>query len=415
MRTLVLARFRPHRPTGGAALRNWQNIHALMRFGPVDVVSVGEDGPDDEPHGVRDWTAFSLKRLRENRSLMEVCKTRLWLLRAGVHPSIDVYRSREFAAWLARRVRQERYDTAVVEELSLCPYVDLLNHSGCRVVFDAHNVESALRAVIAPGPEASIQSRIRSRILQRRLISEEGRVIHAASAVWACSTHDAEEIGRLYGRRTGVKVVPNGVNVEAYRNAGVRSPGSDWSDSPITLVYPGTFAYRPNVDAAMRLITAVVPALRSRGYRVRAVLVGRSPSEQMRAAASRDADVEVTGAVESVVPYLEQPCIVTLPIEIGSGTRLKILEAFAVGRPVLTTVKGAEGIDAIDNKELVIRATPESFAEAAIALWRPLKAVWGRRPPHARSPASNQLSREQRLRDDRGTSCPAGCSGLCAL
>ena len=77
----------------------------------------------------------------------------------------------------------------------------------------------------------------------------------------------------------------------------------------------------------------------------------------------------MTGAVESVVPYLEQACVVTLPITIASGTRLKFLEAFAVGRPVVSSAKGAEGIEALDGKHLLIRDTPESMAEAVLDLW----------------------------------------------
>ena len=96
------------------------------------------------------------------------------------------------------------------------------------------------------------------------------------------------------------------------------------------------------------------------------LVLGRNPTpsllEQPQAAS-------VTGAVESVVPYLEQACVVALPITIASGTRLKILEAFAVGRPVVSSAKGAEGIEALNGTHLLIRETPESIAEAVIDLW----------------------------------------------
>ena len=76
----------------------------------------------------------------------------------------------------------------------------------------------------------------------------------------------------------------------------------------------------------------------------------------------------MTGAVDSIVPYLEQPCVVTLPIAIGSGTRLKIVEAFAVGRPVVSSAKGAEGIDAVDGEHLLL-ATARGDGAAVIDLW----------------------------------------------
>jgi glycosyltransferase involved in cell wall biosynthesis len=71
-----------------------------------------------------------------------------------------------------------------------------------------------------------------------------------------------------------------------------------------------------------------------------------------------------------VLPYLERPCIVTVPITLGSGTRLKIIEAFAVGRPVVSTAKGAEGLDAADGEHLMIREGAQAIADAAIAVWR---------------------------------------------
>jgi glycosyltransferase involved in cell wall biosynthesis len=89
----------------------------------------------------------------------------------------------------------------------------------------------------------------------------------------------------------------------------------------------------------------------------------------MIAAAGQDAGINVTGTVDSVLPYLEQPCVVTLPLTLGSGTRLKIIEAFAAGRPVVSTAKGAEGIDAIDGEHLLIREDVDAMADAVIDLW----------------------------------------------
>jgi polysaccharide biosynthesis protein PslH len=205
--------------------------------------------------------------------------------------------------------------------------------------------------------------------LHRRMVAAERRIVMGADVVWACSEHDARQLERVHGRRTRMTVVPNGVDVDSYRRAGALPPGADWSRLPITLLYPGLFNYLPNEDAATRLIRDVLPAVRAHGRSVRLVLVGRNPTPSLLAAARQDAGVEVTGTVESVVPYLEQACVVTLPIAIASGTRLKILEAFAVGRPVVSSAKGAEGIEALDGEHLLIRETPESMAAAVIDLW----------------------------------------------
>src|SRR5687767_2092879 len=201
------------------------------------------------------------------------------------------------------------------------------------------------------------------------MLTTEKQIVEAADLIWACSDFDAREIARVYGRGSGVTVVPNAVDVEAYRRPGASPPGADWSGTPLTMLYAGLFAYPPNAEAARRLVREVLPAVRARGREARVVLVGRDPAPELLEAAREIPGIELTGAVENVVPYLERPCIVTLPITVGSGTRLKILEAFAVGRPVVSTSKGAEGLDAVDGDHLLIREDIDTIADAVIDLW----------------------------------------------
>ncbi len=89
----------------------------------------------------------------------------------------------------------------------------------------------------------------------------------------------------------------------------------------------------------------------------------------MKAAGAGREDVEITGPVESILPYLKQRCLIVLPLRLGGGTRLKILEAFAASRPVISTAKGVEGIDAKDGRHLLVRESAEDIAEAAVRLW----------------------------------------------
>jgi glycosyltransferase involved in cell wall biosynthesis len=197
----------------------------------------------------------------------------------------------------------------------------------------------------------------------------ERRAVAGADVLWACSEQDALALQRAYRPRAPITVVPNGVDVPAYRRDGVPPATGDWRHLPITLVYVGLFSYSPNEDAALRLIREVLPSVRARGHDARLVLVGRDPTPALMAEARSDPRIELTGPVQNVLPYLEQPCIVTLPIAFGGGTRLKIVEAFAVGRPVVSSAKGAEGLDAIDGTHLLLREDPAAMAEAVIELW----------------------------------------------
>jgi polysaccharide biosynthesis protein PslH len=366
--SIVLTGYRPYRPLGGAPLRNWQNINALAALGPVDVVTVGVEDTTESLPGVREWVSFSLARRSKRERLKNACAP----LRPGVYPGIDRYYLRAVASWIRSRAAGGRYDVAVIETIALAAYLRDLEHAARRVVFDAHNVESTLSADLSTPSEGTFAAawQVKNWILQRRLRGAERHVVNRADLVWACSGRDALEIERLYGRRTGVTVVPNGVDVDAYRTESATQPSTDWSDTPVTLLYLGVLAYTPNEEAALRLIREVLPAVRARGRQARAVLVGRDPPPALVDAARQDGAVNVTGPVDSVVPYFEQPCVVTLPIDAGGGTRLKILEAFAARRPVVSTSKGAEGIEAVDGEHLLIRNDVESMAQAVVDLWR---------------------------------------------
>jgi len=371
--TLVLSRFPPHRPKGGAALRNCQNIHALSQLGPVDVVTIGPEAPSIELPFIRSWTSFpapsdpggaigGMRRLaRKVRSL------------SGYHhPLVSPYYSREIARQLQQRVHNGHHDLIVIEELSLALYAPDLRGGDRRVVFDAHNIESPLRAQIAEkvghlrgGLLTSLRTKAQLRCLRRI----ENSVIARSDLVWVCSHEDAAMARRVCHRTRSTTVLPNGVNVGEYASYPGRSSADSWPAGPITLTFPGTFGYAPNEQAALCLIREIVPAIRARDRKVRLVLVGRDPTEAMHQARGLDTDIEITGAVESVLPYLRAPTIVVVPLQTGGGTRLKILEAFAADRPVVSTTKGVEGIEAVDGAHLLVRESPQSIADAVLHLW----------------------------------------------
>lgn len=364
MRSLFVTRWRPHDPDGGAPLRNAQNIAALQALGQVDVLSVGRPEAEGEVPGIGRWRHFEARPRLPGGGV----------LAPGYHPLVDSYRLPEAEATLDRMLAENGYDLAVVEEISMARYLPRIRAAGVTAVFDAHNVEAALRADVARGGQPSLRALLRRRLLDRRIGRIECAAVRHANLVWACSAGDAEALRRLYGPRGPVDVVPNTVDTSAY--VGLRAEqtagqvAGQGAGAPMSLLYTGTFSYRPNEEAAIELIGRILPELRRGGETVRLLLVGRLPTEAMRRAAASDPDVLITGAVPSVLPYFANPCIVVLPIRSGSGTRLKILEAFAAGAAVVSTAKGAEGIAVTDGRDISLAETPAEFAAAIRTLWR---------------------------------------------
>lgn len=362
MRTLFVTRWPPDSLAGGAPLRNAQNIAALAAMGPVDVLSVEAGaGPSVAPN-VSEWRRAPLNpRVSKRRGA--------WLFAKGWHPITGPYSGGEARDTCAQMCKARTYDLAVVEEISLAPFVTQFRELGVRVVFDAHNVEAALRKTIAAQTGGALKDKFRNAVMDRRLEAIERRACRDADLVWACSDLDAAAIRDAYAPRGTVSVTPNTVNVASYRDVWLKNAVPP-SDGPVALTYVGTLSYQPNEAAALYLIERILPALRARDVEVKATIIGREPTAALIDAAASDADVDLTGPVPDVRPYFETPSVMALPIFSGSGTRLKILEAFAMGVPVVGTAKGVEGIDVAHGREMRVCETAETFAEEILALWR---------------------------------------------
>jgi glycosyltransferase involved in cell wall biosynthesis len=132
------------------------------------------------------------------------------------------------------------------------------------------------------------------------------------------------------------------------------------------LVFVGNYTHPPNVDAALWLGGEIMRALRGRNADARLTVVGPWAPEAVRALASQD--IRVTGAVPDVRPHLEAAAVVLAPLRIGGGMRMKVLEALALGRPVVTTPRGAEGLEAAPDGAFTVAESTEAFADAVAAL-----------------------------------------------
>lgn len=343
-------------------MRNAQNIAALCALGPVDVLSIGNPEVKEEAPGLDVWQHFV-------RQPYPAMFPGAWLVHSRYHPLVVSYAHSEAEEWLARRLSETQYDVAVVEEISLSGYISGLRKGGVPVIFDAHNVEAQLRADLSARGD-SIRDRMRSLLSDWRLRRLEGDAIAGADLVWACSDVDAQALRRLHGAATPIAVVPNAVDVDAYAAARHGQAAPLDPDAPVELLYTGSFGYQPNVDAALELARETLPALRGLGVGARLTLVGREPTPEMERLAAEDPDIVVTGAVASMQPFLSRPCLMPVPLRHGSGTRLKVLEAFAAGCAVVSTAKGVEGIALRDGVEARVVETPQAFAKELLFLWR---------------------------------------------
>jgi sugar transferase (PEP-CTERM/EpsH1 system associated) len=200
--------------------------------------------------------------------------------------------------------------------------------------------------------------------LVQQVRAREREIVRSYSRVIAVSEIDRAALQRLVPRKP-VDVIPNGVDVEYFGAVGSSASGG-WADSD-SIVFTGHMLYVANIDAMKYFVAEIWPLIRGRRPEVQLHIVGGDPTAEVEALGERDG-VSVFGSVPDVRPYLAAGSVAIVPLRLGAGTRLKILEALAAGRPVVSTSLGAEGLDLRDGHDLLLADTPLAFAEAVVRL-----------------------------------------------
>lgn len=362
MKILLLTADLPYPSESGAALRNMGIIRGLHKAGHSVALLSFREGPlklssnplADLCDGVH--TLPLPARTRAERLI-----TLLTSRRADLETRLA---STEFQSALRKLLQAESFDIVQFSGIELGGYLDLIMSSKGRakVVYDALNAEADLQRVIAgvdAGRLRRLPAAFYSSAQARRLARFEAGVCTSVDAVIAVSQEDRDVLRRYGG--APITVMSNGIEVADYRapEATMRSDRH--------IVFSGKMDYRPNVDAAEWLCTAVLPLVWEDEPAARLSIVGRNTHPRLRVLAE-DQRIRLTGWVESVLPYLHEAALFIVPLRMGSGTRLKILQAMAAGCAVLSTSIGAAGLNSEVRGALEIADDAEDFARAIVTL-----------------------------------------------
>jgi len=195
----------------------------------------------------------------------------------------------------------------------------------------------------------------------RRMIRYERMIVRNFHHVIAVSEHDRELMGR-WRNPLQISVVPTGVEVTRFKSAPRQL-------TPQALVvFVGAMDWEPNIDAAEFFCSEVLPRIQAKIPEVRFRIVGRNPGRRVQRLKGKS--VEVTGTVPSVLNHLQEAAVVAVPLRVAGGTRLKIYEAMAAGKAVVSTSIGAEGLDVHHGRDVILADTAAEFADAIVLLMR---------------------------------------------
>lgn len=194
----------------------------------------------------------------------------------------------------------------------------------------------------------------------RRMAAVERRYVALADQVLAVSENDRSHFVTYTDPRK-ITVVPTGVDIEYFQPMTLE-------EKPNSTVFTGSMDWLANEDAIFYLHEAILPKIRRQIPEAEAWVVGRSPSQKLRDLGKQGAGVRVTGAVEDIRPFVAASPVYVVPMRIGGGTRIKIFEAMAMGKAVVSTTVGAEGLPVTHGKDIILADTPEEFAAQVIRL-----------------------------------------------
>jgi sugar transferase (PEP-CTERM/EpsH1 system associated) len=196
----------------------------------------------------------------------------------------------------------------------------------------------------------------------RRMEAAEQRYLRLADHVLAVSDTDRDAFAHFVEPEK-LSVIATGVDVDYFKPLSVE-------EKPNSLVFTGSMDWLPNEDAIFYFVEAILPLVKQECPQVTLEVVGRNPSRKLRAAAEREKSLRLTGWVEDIRPFLARGSVCIVPLRIGGGTRLKIFEAMAMAKPVISTTVGAEGLPVQCGKDLILADTPNDFAQSVICLLR---------------------------------------------
>ena len=227
-----------------------------------------------------------------------------------------------------------------------------------RWVVMAHNVESLIWQRYSE-TESNRLKRWYARRQWRKFARFEQWAYSAASTAVAVSSDDATVMLEQFGVM-GAKVVDNGVDTAYFR------PQRDVERNPAQILYLGSLDWRPNLDAVQLLLNKIFPQVRAQVPTASLVVVGRHPPEWLRAQVADTPGAELFADVPDVRPFLATSGMLAVPLRIGGGSRLKILEALATATPVISTLVGAEGLNLSPDRDLIVTGQWEGMADAII-------------------------------------------------
>lgn len=366
MKVLFLSQIVPYPPHGGVLQRGYNVIRELHKRGSVHLLAFLHPDTLTTPEAVAE-SRQALGRYCESIEYFTLWPKRSRLARTAAFAagalwpepfSVMAHRSGAFRERIADRVHSGAVDLIHYDTIALAQY--LARDHSLPAAVTHHNIESKLmerRAAAESNPAARWYVGTQARRLRRY----EARQSPRFDVNIVMSELDAKDLCAIAGS-VPTAVVPNGVDTEYF----TPRPGRE---EP-ALIYTGGMNMFANRDAVLHFLGHVWPRVRAAVPQAKFYAVGQDPPQELRRLATPESGVVVTGYVDDVRPYVAKAAVYVVPLRVGGGTRLKVVDAMAQGKAIVSTTIGCEGIEVTPGENILVADDPAVFAEHVVALLR---------------------------------------------
>jgi glycosyltransferase involved in cell wall biosynthesis len=365
LRVLLLSPMAPSPPRFGAQARTNGLLTNLAQHHEITAVIVHDDEstPQTSESAMRGYCK-QVHFIRNPHGASGL-RRRLLQLRSWFSPKSFqrlLSMAPEVQACLDEVLTAQRFDVVLVNFPHLAHYRLRQSPPGTPppvVIIDSHDVHYELARQISTSA-ASFGRRLHARLNWRKLQREEIAAYENAEGVCVCSLADRQRLAKdASAARTAI--IPNAADIER-----MQPRTSDPATDADTVLFFGLLASVPNVDGLLFFVRDIWPRILAARPTAQFIVVGANPAPELRALEA--SGVTIVGPVDDLRPFLSRAAVVIVPLRLGSGTRLKILESWAMARPVVSTSLGAEGLESVAGQHLLIADDPAEFASAVVRI-----------------------------------------------
>jgi glycosyltransferase involved in cell wall biosynthesis len=364
MKILMVCHFVPYPPHGGSLQRTYNLLKEISKKNEVHLLALNQKALLPDNRAIAE-AIKGLGHICKSIEIFDIPSDRskmawFWLLFANTFwltpYSVWRFNSKELRAKIKSRILVDHFDLVHFDTIDLAQYRDVVGSTS--VALNHHNFESAL---------LKRRGKNRNNLAAKsyfywqawKLARYEREMIGKVQVNLVCSEKDRQQL-QILQPRGRYELIPNGTDIDYFRPQD--------SHPAKELIFVGGLNWYPNEDAMIYFCGHVLPIIKKRVPEVVIHIVGQKPPEKLHKMAAGDSSIRLYGFVKDIRDYVPRASVFVVPLRVGGGTRLKILDAFACGKAVVSTTIGCEGIAVTNEQDILIGDSAEEFAQKVIQI-----------------------------------------------